>query len=391
MRRPSRVRQGERPWAGPCLAVALIAAVAGLAPMPRPANAASLPSVTASPTPTPSPSPTPTPTPSPLPSPVPGAVSSDLSSGRAVLDLGSSFLERLGNQATFGGSRLQRSNPGGGGASEAAEQPRFRTWGETYGITAHASTQGDFVGDKRTTWGGVAGIGMRVAPGVNAGLSIDQSRTRVDLPLALQSATLDLTQLGFNASVDQGPWTWAIAIVHGFGGIDARRQTGLGATTSAYGAHITGVLSELDYYWSSGESRVVPKLALEYARATTAAFQETGGLDPLVVSGTSLERGRILLGAEVGRYFILEGKILDVSAYGKFVDNIAQNLGAVTVSLGTQSITLQGLGEGRYGADTGAALSLSLSSTARLYFNYDAKLRSALQSHQGTLGIELKW
>jgi len=61
------------------------------------------------------------------------------------------------------------------------------------------------------------------------------------------------------------------------------------------------------------------------------------------------------------------------------------------VSLGTQSITLQGLGEGRYGADAGAAVSLSLNSTARLYLNYDAKHRSALQSHQGTLGVELKW
>ncbi|BAM90128.1 conserved exported hypothetical protein [Bradyrhizobium oligotrophicum S58] len=354
-------------------------------PAPCAAQAASLPIVTASPTPTPSPSP------SPLPSPVPGAINSDLSTGRSVLDLGSQFLQRLGRDATQGSSRLLRSNPGGGGAPEAAEQPRFRSWGETYGVTARSSAQGDFVGDKRTTWGGVAGIGMRLVPGVNVGLSVDQSRTRVDVPLALQSATLDLTQLGFNASVDQGPWTWAIAIVHGFGGVNARRETSLGATTSAYGAHITGVLSELDYYWSFGESRVVPKLAFEYARATTAAFQEAGGLDPLSVSGTSLERGRVLAGAEIGHYFVVDGRILDVSAYGKFVDNFAQNLGAVTVSLGTQNITLQGLGEGRHGADTGAALSLSLSGTARVYLNYDAKLRSALQSHQGTLGFELKW
>jgi uncharacterized protein with beta-barrel porin domain len=308
-----------------------------------------------------------------------------------VLDLGSSFLERLGNQATHGGSRLLRANPGGGGASEAAEQPRFRTWGETYGVKARAKAQGDFVGDTRTTWGGVAGIGMRLGPGVNVGLSVDQSRTSVDVPSALQSATLDLTQFGFNASVDQGPWTWAIAVVHGLGEIKARRDTSLGATSSVYGAHLTGVLSELDYYWSFGESRIVPKLAFEYARATTAPFQETGGLDPLSVSATALERARVLVGAEIGHYFVVDGKILDVSAYGKFVDNFSQNLGSVIVSLGPQSITLQGLGEGRYGADTGAALSLSLSSTSRLYLNYDAKLRSVLQSHQGTLGVELKW
>jgi uncharacterized protein with beta-barrel porin domain len=62
-----------------------------------------------------------------------------------------------------------------------------------------------------------------------------------------------------------------------------------------------------------------------------------------------------------------------------------------TISLGPQSITLQGIGESRLGADAGAALSISLSNTARLYLNYDGKFRSAFQSHQGTMGVELKW
>ena len=28
---------------------------------------------------------------------------------------------------------------------------------------------------------------------------------------------------------------------------------------------------------------------------------------------------------------------------------------------------------------------------ARLYLNYDGKFRAAMQSHQGTVGVELKW
>jgi uncharacterized protein with beta-barrel porin domain len=128
-----------------------------------------------------------------------------LSASAAVANLGSNFLERLGNQATSGFGRGLRSNPGGGGASESAEAPRFRTWGEAYGSSVRTGAQGDFVGDRRRTWGGVAGLGARLAPGVNVGVSVDQSRTAVDVPLALQSATLDLTQIGANASVDKGP------------------------------------------------------------------------------------------------------------------------------------------------------------------------------------------
>ncbi|SHH15235.1 Autotransporter beta-domain-containing protein [Bradyrhizobium erythrophlei] len=359
------------------------------------AAVASSPAHAQSPSPTPTPNPTPSPSPTPLPSPSPTptstSINSDLSAGATVTNLGSNFLERLGSQASSGFGRGLRTNPGGGGASEATDAPRFRTWGEAYGISVNTGAQADFVGDHRQTWGGVAGLGAMVAPGVNLGVSVDQSRTAIDVPLALQSATLDLTQFGFNASVDNGPWTWAVALVHGFGKINSSRDTGFGTASAGYNARIDGALTELSYYWNIDQSRIVPKAALEYVRATTGSFQEVGGLDQLMATGTSVERSRILLGAEVGHYWILDQKIFDLSAYGKFVDNTSQNFSSITVSLGAESITVQGIGESRYGADAGASASLSLSNTARLYLNYDAKFRAALQSHQGTLGVELKF
>ncbi|HWG07281.1 MAG TPA: autotransporter outer membrane beta-barrel domain-containing protein, partial [Beijerinckiaceae bacterium] len=203
--------------------------------------------------------------------------------------------------------------------------------------------------------------------------------------------TLDLTQVGFNASVDRGPWTWAIALVHGFGNIHSIRDTGVGFASASYSGHVGGALSELSYFWNIDQSRIVPKAALEYVRATTGSFQEIGGFDPVTASGATVERSRILLGTEVGHYFIFDREVLDLSAYGKFVDNLAQNFSSITVSLGTQSVTLQGVGESRYGADAGASASFSLSNTARLYLNYDGKFRATMQSHQGTMGVELKW
>jgi len=336
------------------------------------------------------PRPPPTPPPTPLPTPSPSDINSNLSLGAAVTNLGSNFLERLGNEASYGFSRTLRNNPGGG-ASETMDAPRFRTWGEAYGIWARTGAQADFVGDRRQTWGGVGGIGARLAPGVNAGVSVDQSHTKIDVPLALQAATLDLTQIGANASVDKGPWTWAIALVHGFGNVNSSRDTGAGFARADYNAHIDGALTELSYYWSLDQSRIVPKAAFEYVRASTASFQELGGLDPVTASGATVERSRVLLGAEIGHYWIFGQKIFDLSGYGKFVDNVSQNLSSVTVSLGTESIAVQGISESRYGADAGASASLSLSNTARLYLNYDGKFRAALQSHQGIVGVELKW
>jgi uncharacterized protein with beta-barrel porin domain len=316
-------------------------------------------------------------------------INSTVSAGATVTNLGSNFLERLGTSNGF--SRMLRNNPGGGGASEAAETPRYRTWFEGYGISATNGPLGLFAGDNRKTWGGVAGIGARVMPGVNIGFSVDQSRTDIDVPLALQSATIDLTQLGFNASVDAGPWTWASAIVHGFGNINSRRDTGLGFATAGYNARLDGVISEISYYWSKDQYRIVPKGAFEYVHAKTGSLQEIGGLNPVVATGATVDRVRVLVGAEVGHYWIFDQKILDLSAYGKFVNNLVQNFSDITVSLGNQSVTFQGIGESQYGADAGASASLSLTNTARVYVNYDAKLRAAMQSHQGTVGVELKW
>jgi len=139
------------------------------------------------------------------------------------------------------------------------------------------------------------------------------------------------------------------------------------------------------------QSRIVPKAALEYVRATTGSFQEFGGLDPVTATDATVERSRILIGAVIGHYWIFGRKVFDLSAYGKFVDNVSQNFSSITVSLGAESITVQGIGESRYGADAGASASLNLSNKARLYVNYDGKFRAAAQSHQGTLGVELKW
>jgi uncharacterized protein with beta-barrel porin domain len=321
-------------------------------------------------------------------------INSELSAGNQVLNLGSNFLERLGNQATNGFDRSLRNNPLGGGASEATQGPRYRSWGELYGLTTRTDDQGGFFGDKRRTAGGVLGFGAQIMPHVNIGFSVDQSHTRIDVPLALQTATLDLTQFGFNAAVDKGPWTWAIALVHGFGNIGSSRDTGLGFANASYGARIDGVLTELDYYWTMGQGRIVPKAGFEWVRSTTGSLQEVGGFDPVMATGATFERTRGLIGAEVGHYWIFGTRILDLSAYGKFIDNFEQNFSSVTVSLvnfATPGITVQGIGESRYGADAGASASLFIGNTARVYVNYDARLRANLQSHQGTLGLEVKW
>ena len=160
---------------------------------------------------------------------------------------------------------------------------------------------------------------------------------------------------------------------------------------AAYDGRIDGVLGEISYYHAIGQSRIVPKLNLEYVVAHTDGFREFDGLDPVTVADAHAERARVMAGAEIGHYWIVGQQVVDVSAYGKFVDNFAQNISAVQVSLGANSVAIQGIRESMYGADAGAGLSWIISRTARLYVNYDGRFRDGFTSHQGTLGLEVKW
>jgi len=323
--------------------------------------------------------------------PVPLATdnNSQLAVNASQLDIGSTFLQRLGREATTG--YATRDNSGGGGASQSTTEPLYRTWAETYGIRARTAAQGTFVGDKRGTLGIVGGIGATVAPGLNVGFSVDQSQTWIDVPLALQTASLGMTQLGINASYVNGPWAVAMAAVHGFAQISSNRTTLVGGAHANYRGSIDGVLGELNYTYSFGQSRIVPKVALEYVSARTDGFSEVGGFLPVTVADGHGERARVLAGAEVGHYWIVGQQAIDISVYGKFVDNFTQNIGTVQVSLGNNAIGVQGIRESRNGADAGAGASWILSNAARLYANYDGRFRDGYQSHQGTLGVELKW
>jgi uncharacterized protein with beta-barrel porin domain len=66
--------------------------------------------------------------------------------------------------------------------------------------------------------------------------------------------------------------------VHGFGKINSSRDTGFGIAGAGYNAQTDRALTELSYYWSTDQNRIVPKAALEYVRATTGSFQEVGVL-----------------------------------------------------------------------------------------------------------------
>ncbi|HVX99897.1 MAG TPA: autotransporter outer membrane beta-barrel domain-containing protein [Pseudorhodoplanes sp.] len=328
--------------------------------------------------------------------PSPPLSSAHVSSQSALFDLTTRFLRQLGTEAgNLNAGPPLVSNPNGGGAELALnpqDQRRWRAWFEGYGLWSRMSGQGTFPGDRRETFGGVAGLGYTAAPGISFGASVDQSHTKIEIADLPQRARLDLTQIGTNAAFESGPWTLAVAAIYGFGRVHTERDDFGGTVDHAdYDASMWGTLAELSYLWTSGAFRIVPKAGADWARVRTDSFVESGGPTATTGSDQVSTRTRLFAGAEFGNTWNFDKALFDLSAYGRLVGIVQQDIGTLQVGGGVVTVPVQGVGESRLGADAGAAATWRLSSLMRIYAAYDGRFRSNFTSHAGTLGLELRW
>jgi uncharacterized protein with beta-barrel porin domain len=322
-----------------------------------------------------------------------------LSSNYALFGLGTNYLQLLVNQ---GGPSWQSSlfgtgpNPGGGGAPAPPAQPKYRAWSEIYGQASQTGAQAaaSFPGDSRRTYGGVAGLAMNVTPSATLGVSVDQSRTRIDITGLPQHATLDLTQIGVNGAYELGAWTFSAAGVGGFARVGSDRDTPSGPATAAYDASLWGAIAEADYYVALGSARIVPKFGADWTQTHADPYAETGGIDAVAVPSASADRTRIFAGAEVGNTWVTSSTVFDLSGYARVVDILSQHVPDLTVSAESgpaTPVTVFGVTESKYGIDAGATASVRLSAMMRLYAVYDGRFRNGFQSNTGTLGLEVRW
>ena len=145
---------------------------------------------------------------------------------------------------------------------------------------ARTKAQGDFAGDHAIDVPAASpGLARRWRPASTSASPFDQSRSAIDVPLAFQSATLDLTQfraelLDRQGAVDRGLCASSMALARSA----SKRDTGRGGFAySNYNATVDGVLGEIDYYWMQNQSRIVPKLAFSDVRLPSDGFTEKKG------------------------------------------------------------------------------------------------------------------
>ena len=315
-----------------------------------------------------------------------------LSGEAAMLDAGSRFMQRLGALSSFRAAPGTEIRAQTGGAEMIAN--RYRVWMEGYGLRSRTDSEPDFSGDRRQTYGGLAGAAVTISPGLNAGLSIYQSRTKIDITGIAQSGRIDLTQIGAIVTYEKGPWNFGANLIHGFGDIHSNRFEFGGQSTAAYQARLWGAMAELSYFWElPNHTRFVPRLTFDWAQSRSDAFAEIGGVAPVSGTAVTASRTRLLIGAEVGHSWFVQKTIMDFSIYGRFVDNLSQNFDVLQISDPAASAPqfVAGVRESKLGADAGAMLSAKVTDVMRLYAVYDGRYRGNFTSHGGTVGAEFRF
>jgi len=89
-----------------------------------------------------------------------------------------------------------------------------------------------------------------------------------------------------------------------------------------------------------------PKRDSNMSTPGTGSLQEIGGLDPVAATGATVDRMRVLVGAEVGHLLDLRSEDSRSVSLRQVSSTMSCRIFSdITVSLGSQSLTLQGIGE----------------------------------------------
>jgi len=289
---------------------------------------------------------------------------------------------------------MLRTNPGRRRRlNESTETPRDRTGSRANGILGHQRSARLFVGATAKTWGGGGRDRRRrvICPGNIGSFSVRQSRTDYRRALALQSATIDLPSSASMSPSMPAPGTWA-AIVHGFGNINSRRDTGPGfATCRGYNARLEGRVRDPrdQLLLVHGPVRVVPRESA-FALGPRQKLDVPGDrrLNPVVATGaTVVDRvaRRACLLCRVG----ITGSSpedFETCRYGKFVKIWCELLRHHRKPSGARAY-LPGIGEKPVRRRCRPPrLPQPDQHRPPSYINYDAKFAPRCQSTQGTVG-----
>jgi uncharacterized protein with beta-barrel porin domain len=266
-----------------------------------------------------------------------------------------------------------------------------RGWAEGYAFRHRADSRG-LPAERRDARGLAGGLAFAAREDILLGFGVDQGWLDLEVPDALETADIELTQLALGARFGGGPFSLAVSASYGFGSVDSERSL-VTVSTASYDVAVFGLFAEASYAFEAGAWQLAPTLGIDHVRVETEDFAERGTLG-LAVPEHDSSRTRLFPGVRFGRSFAFgEGTRLDVAGSLRYLAVVGGDERTIpvafTIAPGTP-LVMRGLDE-RNSALAGVQARLRLSPSLDLYLAYDGRFADGDHAHGVTAGLSLVW
>lgn len=251
-------------------------------------------------------------------------------------------------------------------------------WAEGYAFRVAQS------GTRRAR-GFAGGANLALGGGFSFAFGVDRGTLDIDLPGALESAGVELTEGGVALRYAGERFTAALSTTYG-GGTAKTLRTIIGRSEARYGVKLAGIALDLGYGFATGGWQLRPVAGIEYLSLRTNGFTESDTLG-LVVRGQRHSRTRASAGLEVARTW---GRV-QLAGSARYQTVLSGETRVVPVAFAlapARSLTMTGASE----PDTAllnARLSVPVSSAAAVSFGYDGRFGTGYTTHSGVIGVSV--
>ncbi len=258
--------------------------------------------------------------------------------------------------------------------------PANAGWGELYAFRVDQ-------GGRRDARGLAAGFNLQLAPGVTLAFGIDHGNLDIDVPGALETGKLDLTEGGAGLRIERGGFAAALSATFGAGNADTLR-TIIGSSRARYDLWVAGAAVEIGYAIKVGGWTLRPVAGFDYVSIRTDGFTESDALG-LHVAERKVDRLRASAGAEIGRTW---GK-LQMTASARYLSVLDGKERSIPVAFAIAPGRLLDMAAPSEPdtASVGARARLGLSKGTALWFAYDGRFGKGYEGHTGTVGLTIAW
>ncbi|BCW90843.1 hypothetical protein sos41_40190 [Alphaproteobacteria bacterium SO-S41] len=240
-----------------------------------------------------------------------------------------------------------------------------------------------------------AGVAGSAGSDLVLGAAVQWARSEFDVHdrFAPENLTLELTQLGLFGAWQTGDFTLAGSAGYGTGTADTiiGNQT-VGLARASKDETLWTVGLEAGYDIDLGDTILTPVVGLYHVNVSLDGFTEAGTGPLLTGFESDAERTRLYMGVDAMAQWGAADRPVTLALKARAFNDLGDSDGLANLaflSAPTVRLAAHGPAVGRWGADLGAGLAMTIGDRTDLYARYDGQFREGAQTHAVSAGIRL--